>query len=115
MKEISLEEFMAEQEAQKTRVPKVLHQLKIDVTDTWLADCSEYVRMFTGIRLTPEQTLAIFLKDDCLLAESVLNEFATEERERFQDLLSQQLLGESWGDFDDQLLEAAEEAGYEVD
>jgi hypothetical protein len=103
---------------------KVQLSFEVEVTDKWLADCNKYWSMFSGFSLTPKQMLELFMEDQYLLLDSLNMGFDTGERERFNDVFSQKLVGQTWPancessepeyeGFFERLTAAAKEAGYE--
>ena len=102
----------------------VLHRIEIEVTEEWLQKSNGYWSRFSGFSLTPEQMLDIFKTDETLLVMSITYGFDTGEREMFNDLFSQKLVGQSWPancesgqpeylGFFERLMAAAKDAGYE--
>lgn len=105
---------------------RTLYEVKYAVTDKWLQECNAYQRMFSGISLSPEQMLEVFLTDERCLIASITVAFETGEREWFQDLLAKKLLGHDWPcgadsneplyeNFSERLTEAAIKEGYNVE
>lgn len=95
-------------------------------TDAWLEECNDYRSMFSGISLSPQQTLEVFLEDEKLLFHSLIYSFETGERERFQSLVAKKLIGAHWPcgaeaheirfkNFGEKIAEAALRAGYEIE
>jgi len=78
---------------------------KIDVTADIIHNWNKYQEPFTGLRMTDQQMLDLILTDKVagheLLMEGIEEEFVTEQRERFMDMLANKLLNRNWPTYDE--------------